>query len=101
MGAAILTMKGPTKTDASNGSHGISRVIIVSSSPSPDPKRTHRQRAALVSYWLLFVFSPLAGFLVWLGITAASLTLLLPLFFILVLIGEHALRPWMRLWRVP
>jgi hypothetical protein len=31
--------KSPNKTDAGNGSYGISRVIDVSSSPSPDPKR--------------------------------------------------------------
>ena len=30
----------PNKTDAGNGSYGISRVIDASRSPSPDPRRS-------------------------------------------------------------
>ena len=63
-------------------------------------QRPLRERAALVSYWLLFILLPLAGFLAWRGITAATLAILLPLLLVLVLIGEHALRPWRRLWRL-
>jgi hypothetical protein len=65
------------------------------------PQHPLRERAALVSYWLLFILLPLGGFIVWRGITTASLTLLIPLFLVLVLVGEHALRPWRRLWRLP
>jgi hypothetical protein len=65
--------------------------------PNRQPDRPYRQHAALVSYWLLFIFLPLGGFLVWRGITTSALGLLLPLFFVLVLIGEHGLRLWKRL----
>jgi hypothetical protein len=65
------------------------------------PEHPIRERAALVSYWLLFIFFPLGGFLAWRGITASSLGLLIPLFLALVLVGERAFRPWRRLWRLP
>jgi hypothetical protein len=65
------------------------------------PQHPLRERAALVSYWSLFIFLPLVGFIAWRGITAASLILLIPLFLVLVLVGERALRLWRRLWRLP
>ena len=39
MNALAETPAKPNKTDAGNGSYGICRVIDVSRSPSPDPKR--------------------------------------------------------------
>ena len=65
-----------------------------------EPKSVFRCHAARVSYWLLFVFLPITGLLAWRGIKNA-LPFVLPLFLVLVLIGEHAFRPWKRLWGVP
>lgn len=71
------------------------------SSDQQKPQHPVREHAALVSYWLLFILLPLGAFLAWRGMTTVSLVLLVPLFFVLVLAGEHGLRPWRRLWRLP
>ena len=65
------------------------------------PRHPLRERLALLSYWLLFILIPPIGFLVWRGITAESISAVFPLFLVLAFIGEHALRPWRRLWRLP
>ena len=67
----------------------------------PLPAPSWRERLALASYWLLFVFVPLGGFLVWRGVTPASFVLLLPLFLVLSAIGERVFRWWRRLWGLP
>ena len=66
--------------------------------PRSLPAASWRERFALASYWLLFVFLPLGGFLVWRGFTTASFVLLLPLFLVLSVIGERGFRWWRRLW---
>jgi hypothetical protein len=37
--------KKPNKTDAGNGSYGISRIIDASGSPSPDPGRSPKHHS--------------------------------------------------------
>lgn len=65
--------------------------------PPTEPKHPYRERAALASYWVLFILSPLAAVTIQYGISTASIVV----FVGLVMIGEHALRPWRRLWRLP
>jgi hypothetical protein len=60
-----------------------------------------RERIVLAGYWLLFILILIVGFLVWRGVTAVSLLLIVPLILILTVLGERALRLWRRLWRLP
>lgn len=56
---------------------------------------------AVITYWALFILGPLYLFVAWWGWTPLTKAILVPLFFILFLIGEHGFRIWKRLWRVP
>jgi hypothetical protein len=60
-----------------------------------------RVRLARGSYWLLFILAPVATLLLCRGIRTTTFYLAFLLFVLLVLVGEHAFRPWRRLWRIP
>jgi len=48
-----------------------------------------------ISYWALFIIAP-----TWFCAFAINKALGIGVFFVSVLIGEHAFRPWKHLWRV-
>jgi hypothetical protein len=53
---------------------------------------------ALASYWILFIIAPTVAALFLLGISAKNGAACLGIFLILVLVGEHGLRRWKRLF---
>ena len=57
-------------------------------------------RVAILAYWLIFIISPVAGFWWWRGLTTTNFNIGFALFVLFVLIGEHAFRPWKRLWKI-
>jgi hypothetical protein len=50
---------------------------------------------ARIAYWALFIVTPTA-----ISIYLWGIVVCLPVFFVLVLVGEHAFRLWKKLWKV-
>ena len=59
-----------------------------------------RYRLARYSYWLLFIMAPVVGLFFFLGASGSRAASCFGFGMILILTGEHAFRPWKRLWRV-
>jgi uncharacterized membrane protein YhaH (DUF805 family) len=53
----------------------------------------------VASYWLLFIIAPTVAAFFLLGASVKSGGFCIGIFIILVLLGEHGIRLWSRLWR--
>lgn len=57
--------------------------------------KTDKSELVRLTYWALFVIAP-TGFSVYLW----GFGICLPVFFVLVLLGEHGFRQWKKLWKI-
>lgn len=57
-----------------------------------------RQRLILGSYWLLFILTPMVVFALATSFSYTALLFGVPLFFVLVVLGEHGLRLWEKMF---
>lgn len=54
----------------------------------------------LVSYWLLFVVTPILAIIGFWGLSRPTIIAGVSLFLILLVIGERGFRLWKHLWRI-
>jgi len=59
-----------------------------------------RTGLALVTYWALFVFAPLAICFYFLGASASAANTCIVIFVVLCIIGERGFRLWKKLWKI-
>ena len=62
--------------------------------------QNRRYRLARVSYLSLFVIAPAAALFFILGASATNAGICFAVLIVLLIVGEHAFRPWKRLWKV-
>ena len=62
-------------------------------------KKDTKAKFCVSSYWILFIILPLA-FILFANTDKPRIGLALGGFILLVLIGEHALRNWKKLWNL-
>ena len=55
---------------------------------------------ALVSYWLLFVITPILALIVFCGFSRTSVFAGVGIFLVLLILGERGFRLWKHLWRI-